>query len=79
MPHESYADPVMNDGPRFHSDMPISELTKHETRAIKASVISSAPLIVKTEDELMHEIWPTPTDPNEAQGSSRPTLTRESN
>jgi len=26
MPQEGYADPVMNDGPRFHSITPISEL-----------------------------------------------------
>ena len=50
MPHEGYADPVMNDGPRFHSDMPISELTEHDTRAIEASDISSTPLVVKTTD-----------------------------
>ena len=28
MPHEGYTDPVTNDGPRFHSDMPVSELTE---------------------------------------------------
>ena len=28
MPHEGYADPVMNDEPGFHSDMPVSELTE---------------------------------------------------
>ena len=28
MPHEGYANPVMNDGPEFHSDMPVSELTE---------------------------------------------------
>ena len=39
MPHEGYADPVMNDGPGFHSNMPVSELTERITRAraIKAS------------------------------------------
>jgi len=52
MPHEGYADPVKNDGPRFHSDKPISELTKHVTRAIKASDVSSTPLVVKTADEV---------------------------
>ena len=56
MPHEGYADPVMNDGPRFHLDMPISELTECNTRAIKASVVSLAPLVVETEDGVMHEI-----------------------
>ena len=34
MPHEGYADPIMNDGPGFHSDMPISELTERDTRAM---------------------------------------------
>ena len=39
MSHEGYADPIMNDGPGFHSIMPVSELTEHVTRAqaIKAS------------------------------------------
>ena len=43
MPHEGYADPITNDGPRFHSNVPISELTERVTRAIEASDISSAP------------------------------------
>ena len=28
MPHEGYADPIMNDGLRSYSDMPVSELTE---------------------------------------------------
>ena len=28
MPHEGYANPITNDEPKFHSDMPVSELTK---------------------------------------------------
>ena len=28
MPQEGYADPVMNDGPGFHSITPVSELTE---------------------------------------------------
>ena len=43
MPHEGYADLVTNDGPRFHSDMPVSELAERDTQAIKASGISSTP------------------------------------
>ena len=50
MPHEGYADPVMNDGPRFHSNMPISELTERVTQAIEASDISSTPPVAKTVD-----------------------------
>ena len=50
MPQEGYADPIMNDGPRFHLNVPISELTQHVTRAIEANDVSSAPLIVKTVD-----------------------------
>ena len=48
--------PSANDGPRFHSDVPISELTERETRAIEASVVSSAPPVAETEDGVMHEI-----------------------
>ena len=50
MPQEGYADPIMNDGPRFHLDMPISELTERITRAIEASDVSSTPPIAKTTD-----------------------------
>ena len=73
MPHEGYADPVMNDGPGFHSNVPVSELTERVTRAIKASDISSAPPIVKTTDGVMHEnSKPTPSEPNGAQGLGMP-------
>ena len=64
MPHEGYADPVMNDGPRFHSDMPVSELAERDTRAIEASVVNSTPLVVETR--------PTPTEPNGARGLEPP-------
>ena len=64
--------PSVDDGPRFHSNMPVSELTKHDTRAIEASVISSDPLVVKTDDGVMHEIQPTPTKPHGAQGLEPP-------
>ena len=46
MPHEGYADPVMNDRPGFHSNVPVSELTKRVTRAIEASNVSSVPPVV---------------------------------
>ena len=53
LPHEGYADPVMNDGPGFHSNMPISELTERVTRAIEASDVSSTPPVVETTDGAM--------------------------
>ena len=53
MPHEGYADPVMNNGPRFHSNMPISELTERINRAIEASDVSSTPPVVETMDGAM--------------------------
>ena len=68
MRHEGYADPVMNDGPGFHSNIPVSEITEHDTRAIEASVVSLAPPIAETVDGVTHEIWPTPTEPNRARG-----------
>ena len=72
MPHEGYADPVTNDGPRFHSNVPVSELTERVTRAIEVSDISSAPSVAKTMDGVMHETRPTPTKPNMAQGLRSP-------
>ena len=50
MPYEGYANPVMNDGPGFHSKMPDSELTRSVTRAIEASDVSSTPPVVETMD-----------------------------
>ena len=49
MPQEGYADPITNDGPRFHSIIPVSELIERVTRAraIEASDVSSAPLVVR--------------------------------
>ena len=53
MPHEGYANPIINDGPRFHSNMPDNELTERVTRAIKASDVSSTPPVVETAKEAM--------------------------
>ena len=50
MPHEGYADLVMNNGPRFHLNMSDSELTEHVTRAIEASDVSSTPPVAETVD-----------------------------
>ena len=72
MPHEGYVDPVMNDGPGFHSNAPVSELTERVTRAIEASDVSSAPLVTETTDGVMHKTRPTPTEPNRAQGLRSP-------
>ena len=72
MPHKGYADPVMNDGPEFHSDMPVSELAERDTRAIDASVVSLAPPVAKTMDGVTHKTWPTPTEPNETRGLEPP-------
>ena len=48
--------PSADDGPGFHSNMPISELNEHDTRAIKVSVVTSASLVVETVDGVTHEI-----------------------
>ena len=66
MPHEGYADPVTNNGPGFHSDIPVKELTERVTRAIEASDVSSTPLVVETTNGVMHETQPTPAKPNGA-------------
>ena len=57
-----------DDGPRFHMNVPISELIECNTRAIEASVVSSAPLVAETEDGVMHETRPTPIRPQGARG-----------
>ena len=47
--------PSANDGPRFHTNIPVSELIERDTRAIEASVVNSAPLAVETEDGVARE------------------------
>ena len=66
MSYEGYADPVTNDGPRFHSNMPVSELTERVTRAIEACGVSSAPPVIEIVDGVTHRTRPTPTEPNKA-------------
>ena len=67
MPHEGYVNPFMNNGPGFHSNVPVSELTEHVARAIEASDVSSAPPVKKTMDGVTHE---TQTNPYRAQRGS---------
>ena len=62
----------VNDGPRFHSNMPISKLNERDTQAIEASVVSLAPLVAETMDGVTHEIRMTPTKPNWAWGLEPP-------
>ena len=64
--------PSADDGPGFYSNMPVSELTERDTRAIETSVVSSAPLVMETEDGVTHETRPTPTEPHGAQGLESP-------
>ena len=47
--------PSVNDGSRFYMNIPVSELIERDTRAIEASVVNSAPLVVETEDVVTHE------------------------
>ena len=67
MPHEGYADPITNDGPRFHSNVPVSELTERVTQAIEASDVSSAPPVVRNHGWGNAE---NSTDPYQAQRGS---------
>ena len=47
MSHEGYADPITNNRPGLHSNVPVSELTERVTRAIEASDVSSAPSVAR--------------------------------
>ena len=47
--------PSADDGPGFHTNIPVSELIERDTRAIKASIVNSAPLVAKTEDGVTRE------------------------
>ena len=64
--------PSTNDGPGFHTNVPVSELIERDTQAIEASVISSSPPVAETEDGVMHKMQPTPTEPHGARGLGTP-------
>ena len=49
-PHEGSIEAITNDEPRFHSNIPVSELTEHITRVIEASNVSSTPTVAETTD-----------------------------
>ena len=55
MPMRALPTPSADDGPRFHSNMPISELTERDTQAIEESAVSSAPPVAETEDGVTRE------------------------
>ena len=64
--------PSANGRSKFYTNMHVSELIERDTQAIEASIVSSAPLIVETEDGVMHETWQTPTEPHRAWGLEPP-------
>ena len=47
--------PSVDDRPELHSNVPVSELIERHTRAIEASVVSSAPQVVETEDRVTRD------------------------
>ena len=47
--------PSANDGPGFHTNIPVSELIECDTQAIEASVVNSAPPVAETEDGVTRE------------------------
>ena len=55
--------PSANDGPVFHTNIPVSELIERDTRAIEASVVNSSPSVAETEDRVMRETRPTAIKP----------------
>ena len=69
MPCKGHADPITDDGPIFHSDMPISELTEHDTRAIEACDVSPTTPVAETVDGVMIKKMSRPsTGPRYAWG-----------
>ena len=62
----------VDDGLKFHSNVPVSELIERNTRAIEESVVSLAPLVAETVVGVTHEIRLTPTEPNGARGLEPP-------
>ena len=79
MPHEGYADPITNDELGFHSDMPVSEFAERGARAIEASVVSLTLRLWKLWMGRRIKLGRPLLSPTGLGGSSRLTLTRESN
>ena len=81
MPQKGYANPITNDGPGFHSNLPVSELTERVTQAIEASDVNSTPPVAKTADGVNdHEDKPTPDRTPATRGGTRKVgLTRRPN
>ena len=52
-----------SNGIRFRPNIPVSDLMKHVTRAIEASIVNSAPLVTEAEDKVTRETRPTPIKP----------------
>ena len=50
MPPEGLADPIIGNKTRFRLNVPVSELTKHVTRAIEANDANSTPPVARTAD-----------------------------
>ena len=59
----------LDDRPKFHSDVLVSEFTERDARAIEASVISSAPPVAETKDGVTRETWLTPIRPQQGLGT----------
>ena len=79
MSQEGYADLVTNDGPGFHSIIPVSELTERVTRAraIEASDVSLAPPVARNHGRGNAQKLNRPLPkPNGAQGLKTPKLPR---
>ena len=69
--------PLANDGPGFHTNMPVSELIERDTQEVEASIVSSAPLVVKTEDGVTRKTRLTPIKSQGLGGLSRLILDQE--
>ena len=50
MPHEGFTDPVRSDRTEFHSNMPVSKLTEHITRATEANNVNTNPPVAEAMD-----------------------------
>ena len=71
MSQEGYANPAMNDGPRFHSIIPVGELTERVTqaRAIGTRDKTQPLRLRETEDGVTHITQNRPLlKPNRARG-----------
>ena len=64
MPHEGYADPVANDRPGFHLDIPLESSLSTSLEPSRQATLAQPLRLRENTDGVTHKTQPAPTKPN---------------